>query len=102
MAISKNEYTVPDRASLPRKLEPHQLLLDPDAVAKLCEVVRTTDVSRAVRIAIDRVLAADEVRVERARIEAHGDNRYTPPPMLPVYLSPEDVIEPWDDEDPSG
>jgi hypothetical protein len=100
--MPKHSCTVPDRASLPRNLAPRQLLLDPDALDKLCDVLRTTDGSRAVRIAIDRVLAADEVRAQRTQIEAEGDNRYTPPPMLPVYLSPEDVIEPWDDEDPTG
>jgi hypothetical protein len=66
------------------KLVRRHLLLDPDALDRLCALYNTSDASEAVRMAIDLVLLADDAdRLSEVLADARLEDLYTPPPPLP-------------------
>lgn len=76
------------------------LLVDPVALQKLCELYGMTSQSEAVRRAIDLILLGEQAHSIQQYFAAHGapEDVFGPPPPLPVYLGPDDVVD-LDDED---
>jgi hypothetical protein len=76
------------------------LLVDPISLQKLCELCGTTSESEAVRRAIELVLLDEATESLRSLLAARGGavDVYGPPPPLPVYLGPDDVVGSEDED----